>query len=74
MGGIVEDQNHFVWHCAAYDEIPDKFIQLIKDRTPTWDNVINDQDKIVFLFNEHPRALARFVKDLFVYSKVLIYK
>ena len=71
-GGVVEDQNHFVWHCAAYDEIRDKFIQ--QDRSLVWDNLINDQDKFVFLFSEHPRALARFVKNLSVYRKGLIYK
>ena len=72
--GIVEDQNHFVWHCAAYNEMRDTFVQLISGRHADWDNSMNDTDKFVFLFRENPRALAKYVKNIFLHRKGLIYK
>ena len=47
-GGVVEDQDHFVWHCPVYNEIRDKFVQFIKNHTPTWD-YLNEIDKFVLL-------------------------
>ena len=67
--GVVEDQNHFVWHCTAYNEIRDTFVQLISGRHADWDNSINDTDKFVFLFRENPRALAKYVKNIFMHRK-----
>ena len=72
--GVVEDQNHFVWHCAAYNEIRNNFVQLIAGRHANWDNSLNDTDKFVFLFRENPRALAKFVKNIFEHRKGIIYK
>ncbi len=40
--GVVEDQNHFVWYCPAYNEIRDNFVQLITGRHANWDNSMND--------------------------------
>ncbi len=71
--GVVEDQNHFIWHCSKYNEIRDKFVQLIKNSHAGWDN-LTENDKFVFLFKEKPRALARYVKDLFLHRKGVIYR
>ncbi len=46
---------------------------LLKSIVLLCDN-LSDNEKFIRLFNDQPRALARFVKDIFLYRKSLIYK
>ena len=48
------------------------FIEKVKEKINNWDT-LNDNDKFIQLFNDQPRALAKFVKDIFMYRKSLIY-
>ena len=48
-------------------------MNLMRNRVPSWDD-INDTDKFILLFKDHTRAFGKFVKDLFLYQKSLIYK
>ncbi len=72
-GGVVEDQCHFVLHCPAYIEKRGRFDEIIKTRVPNWE-LKSDSEKFVILFRDHTRIFARFVKELFLYRKSLIYK
>ncbi len=72
-GGAVEDQFHFVFHCPAYNDKRNVFTTVMQNRIPDW-NTINDNQKFVTLFKDHSRALGKFVKDLFLHRKSLIYK
>ncbi len=72
-GGVVEDQSHFVFHCPAYVDRRGRFDEIIKTRVPNWESK-PDSEKFVLLFRDHTRIFARFVTDLFVYRKNLIYK
>ncbi len=49
------------------------FVLEVKEKLIYWDN-LNDQEKFIHLFNEQPRTLARFVKDIFLCRKSTIYK
>ncbi len=71
--GFVEDQKHFLFHCTAYRDKRENFVQLIMGRIPDW-NVLSDNQKLISLFNEHSRPLGQFVKDLFLYRKSILYK
>ena len=71
--GEIEDQFHFVFHCPAYNDRREHFMNLMSDRAPEWINM-SETDKFVLLFKNHPRAFGRFIKDLFLYRKSLVYK
>ena len=73
MGGVVEDQSHFVLYCPAYTEKRNIFTEKIKNRVPNWE-ILSDNDKFTLLFKDHARIFARFVKDLFMYRKSIVYK
>ncbi len=34
---------------------------------------MNDDEKFILLFNEHSRAFGKYVRDIFLYRKGLIY-
>ncbi len=72
-GGTIEDQFHFVLHCPAYNDKRNAFTTLMETRITEW-NTMNDTQKFVVLFNEHSRALGKFVRDIFLYRKSLLYK
>ncbi len=72
-GGVIEDQQHFVLKCPAYNIRRGMFIEKIKEKIVDWDN-LTDNEKFRRLFKDQPRTLARFVRDIFVYRKSLIYK
>ncbi len=72
-GGALEDQYHFVFKCPAYTLRRDIFIDRIKDKVVNW-NTLSETEKFTKLFNEHPRLLGKFVKDIFLYRKSIIYK
>ncbi len=72
-GGVIEDQHHFVLKCPAYNIRRGLFIEKVKEKIINWDN-LTDNDKFIHLFRDQPRALARFVKEIFMYRKSLIYK
>ncbi len=73
MGGDIEDQQHFVLKCPAYNIRRGMFIEKVKEKIANWDN-LTDNEKFIHLFKDQPRALARFVRDIFLYRKSLIYK
>ena len=72
-GGVLEDQYHFVLKCPAYTIRRGLFVTKVKEKLNNWDT-LNEQEKFIHLFNEQPRTLARFVKDIFLYRKSTIYK
>ncbi len=72
-GGEVEDQCHFVFKCPAYMIRRSIFNDNAKIKIPHWDN-LDDISKFKLLFEEHPRMLAKYVKDIFLYRKSLIYR
>ncbi len=72
-GGVIEDQYHFVFECPAYSIRRGMFIERVKDKIANWDNLSNTV-KFIELFDNHPRILGKFVKDIFVYRKSLLYK
>ncbi len=72
-GGVLEDQYHFVFKCPAYTLRRGIFIDRIKDKVVNW-NTLSETEKFTKLFNEHPRLLGKFVKDIFLYRKSIIYK
>ncbi len=72
-GGVLEDQQHFVFQCPAYMIRRDMFVDKVKEKIENWDN-LSITDKFVTLFNEQPRLLGRYVKDIFLHRKSIIYK
>ncbi len=72
-GGVLEDQQHFVLECPAYSIRRGIFIAKVKEKIVDWDT-LNSNEKFIQMFKEQPRILARFVKDIFVYRKSLIYR
>ncbi len=71
--GRVEDQYHFVFHCPAYDDKRNIFINLMKTRIPEW-NTMSDNEKFIILFKDHSRAFGKYVREIFLYRKGLVYK
>ncbi len=70
--GRVEDQYHFVFHCPAYDDKRNIFMNLMKTRIPEW-NTMSDNEKFVILFKDHSRAFGKYVREIFLYRKGLVY-
>ncbi len=71
--GVIEDQYHFVFECPAYSIRRGMFIERVKDNIANWDSLSNTE-KFIELFQNHPRTLGKFVKDIFVYRKSTLYK
>ena len=71
--GSVEDQYHFILNCPAYNIRRGIFIEKVKERIDNWDN-LDETNKFICLFNKQPRLLGKFVRDIFLYRKSLIYK
>ncbi len=55
-----------------YNDKRNHFIDVIKTRVPNFCN-LSDDEKFILLLNEHSRAFGKYVRDLFLYRKRLIY-
>ena len=71
--GVVEDQCHFVFNCPSYTIRRGIFYDKARERIVNWDS-LDDINKFRILFEKHPRMLGKFVKDIFLYRKSLVFK
>ncbi len=69
----VESVEHFLFECEAYDAQRLTFVSNAQCVIDDWEN-LTQTECLKSLFNVMPRALGRYVKDIFLYRRDKIYK
>ncbi len=69
----VESTEHFLFECSLYDQHRLNFINSVHNHVENWDN-LNYNELLQQLFEEKPRALAKYVKEIFLYRRSHLYK
>ena len=72
-GNHVEDEKHFLFHCKAYSVERDQFFVKIINMYQDFDN-LNIDDKLVYLFENRPYMLAKFVNQCLCKRREFLYK
>ena len=57
---IVEDENHFLFHCNAYDALRNSWIETIYKDCPDF-HYLEDEDQLKYIFEKIPRSTAKFI-------------
>ena len=70
---LVEDEKHFLFHCKAYSSERDAFFAKIINSYYDFDN-LNFDEKLVYLFNDRPYVLAKFVNQCLYKRRGILYK
>ena len=70
--GVVEDQIHFALKCPTYDQIRTEFVNACRVRIVGWD-ILTDTGKISLLYDRQPRLFGKYIKDIFLHRKSLLY-
>ena len=61
----IESFEHFLFECSMYDAQRLQFINNVGNSIDNWDN-LNQHECLTQLFKLKPRALAKYVKDIFI--------
>ena len=69
---IVESVEHFLFECSMYDTQRLQFINNVRNSIDNWDN-LSQRECLTQLFNIKPRALGKYVKDIFLYQRSKLY-
>ncbi len=69
----VENVEHFLFECSVYDSQRLQFIDKVRDCTDNWDTLTYNEC-LTKLFELKPRALGKYVKDIFLYRRSKLYK
>ncbi len=71
--GNVEDQLHFLFHCNLYNPQRQDLYVKAREKIDGWDNM-TENDKLFQLFSKLTRILAKYVKNIFLIRRKMIYK
>ncbi len=69
----VESVEHFLFECSMYDTQRLQFVQKAYNLIDNWEDITQNQC-LMKLFNVMPRALGKYVKDIFLYRRSKLYK
>ena len=69
---VIEDEFHFLFHCNAYDIPRNNFINIISNACPEF-HYLEDKDQLKFIFEEIPRATAKFIISCLNIRKDILY-
>ena len=69
----VETVEHFLFECPMYDTQRLQFINSVQNSIDNWDN-ITYEECLKQLFEVKPRALGKYVKEIFLYRRGKLYK
>ena len=70
---IVEDQIHFLFHCKKYDNLREELNTKARMSSNRWDD-LQDVEKLIYLFDNMTRALAKYTRSIFVIRRNTLYK
>ncbi len=70
---LVEDTEHFIFHCNLYDSHRLDLEKKAKSVINGWDN-LSYMDKLSNLFETLTRSFAKYVKNIFTLRRSIIYK
>ena len=69
----IETAEHFLFDCSKYDTQRLPFVQKAQNFINDWEN-LTQTECLTQLFNTMPRALGRYVKDIFIFRRNNLYK
>ncbi len=69
----VETVEHFLFECSCYDVHRVPFVLKAQDKIDNWEN-LTQMECLSKLFITMPRALGKYVKEIFLYRRNIIYK
>ena len=69
----IESVEHFLFDCSKYDTQRVQFVHKARDKIADWDN-LTQTECLANLFCKMPRALGKFVKDIFLCRRNTLYK
>ncbi len=69
----VESVEHFLFECSLYDAQRVQFVNSVYESIDDWEN-LTQHECLKQLFQVKPRALAKYVKEIFLYRRSKIYK
>ena len=70
---LVEDEKHFLFYCKAYSTERDAFLAKISNMYHDFEN-LNIDEKLVYLFENRPYILAKFVNQCICKRRAFLYK
>ena len=70
---VIETVNHFLFECPMYDGQRLKFINNVHSTIENWDDLTYNEC-LKQLFEVKPRALGKYVKEIFLFRKSKLYK
>ncbi len=70
---IIESVEHFLFECSVYDSQRLQFINKVRDSIDNWD-ILTYVECLTKLFELKPRALGKYVKEIFLYRRSKLYK
>ncbi len=69
----IESTEHFLFECSLYDQQRLNFISNVHSYIENWDN-LSYRECLQQLFNVKPRALGKYVKEIFLHRRSKLYK
>ncbi len=69
----IENVVHFLFECPCYQAQRDLFFTRAQNEVENW-NMITQTERLSKLFKVMPRALAKYVKDIYLHRRNKIYK
>ena len=70
--GTIEDEIHFIFHCDRYKDIRNSFIENVNNSCITFE-FMSIVEKLVYLFENKARQLAKFVCKAYSIRRSVIY-
>ncbi len=68
----VEDEEHFIFCCTAYNDVRNNFLKSIKMKYTDF-FTFSIEDKWDILFNKQTRSFAKYIKEIFLLRKDKLY-
>lgn len=69
----IESPEHFLFECSLYDQHRLNFINTVHNHIEKWDE-LSYNECLQQLFEVKPRALGRYVKEIFLFRRKHLYK
>ena len=69
----IESVEHFLFDCSLYDTKRLEFMHKAQNCIVNWEN-LTQSECLTQLFNLMPRALGKYVKDIYLYRRSKLYK
>ncbi len=73
MKELLKIKFNFALHCPVYNQYRTEFVDICRDRIVGWD-ILTDIGKVSSLFDKQPRLFGKYLKNVFLHPKSLLYK